>query len=182
MTNLYVAGSFLRDPIAAYDIDMMVPEFLDDRMYVSAVTLEPYECIARAWDKPIDLKFTSHPEDFNVMGWFDPKVGRWQFSMAFCGKYFFCGPMMETSLDALLRADRTEDGIRSLQESYREIVSRPPADEAVGVGTARWQRTWTNSVLEVILFPLVKEDCNLPYFVPCPPLQKTKGQRLLVAG
>jgi len=75
-----VFGSFLRDPVAANDVDMVVPEFTDERMYKSVVTLERYENIARALGKPVDL-FFSRDEGFNLAGWFDPKIGQWEFRM-----------------------------------------------------------------------------------------------------
>jgi len=98
-----VFGSFLRDPVAANDVDMVVPEFTDERMYKSVVTLERYENIARALGKPVDL-FFSRDEGFNLAGWFDPKIGQWEFRMAFCGRGFFAGCVELDVLGKRLRA------------------------------------------------------------------------------
>jgi hypothetical protein len=71
------------------DIDLIVPEFTDDRMYTHRVDLEIYEKLAEATGKPIDLFFTTHDDGFfNLAGWYRPG-GRWQFRMAFCGCDFF---------------------------------------------------------------------------------------------
>jgi hypothetical protein len=89
---MIVFGSFLRNPATANDIDMIVPEFTDERMYEAPVSLEPYEQIAHHQGKPIDLFFTAYESQFNLAGWFDPKNGKWLFRMAFCGRDFFVVP------------------------------------------------------------------------------------------
>ena len=46
MTNIFLVIGSVADPHRAReagDIDLVVPEFTDDRMYTSAVDLEPYE-------------------------------------------------------------------------------------------------------------------------------------------
>jgi predicted nucleotidyltransferase len=54
------------------DIDLVVPEFADDRMYGAQVCLERYERLAEATGKPIDLFFTAYPEDFNLAAVYTP--------------------------------------------------------------------------------------------------------------
>jgi hypothetical protein len=87
--DFLVFGS-VTDSSRAYDvgdIDLVVPEFTDE--YTERrVSLEPYEKLAEATGKPIDLFFTTY-SDFNVTGWYEPAGGRWQFRQAFCGKNFF---------------------------------------------------------------------------------------------
>jgi hypothetical protein len=70
------------------DLDLVVPEFTDNRVYTAAVSLEPYEKLAEATGKPIDLKFSTRPSELNLLGWYEPG-GRWQFSWTFCGKDWF---------------------------------------------------------------------------------------------
>ena len=70
------------------DIDLVVPEFTDDRMYSAQVCLKRYERLAEATGKPIDLFFTTYPEDFNLAAVYAPGQG-WRFRQAFCGKGFF---------------------------------------------------------------------------------------------
>jgi hypothetical protein len=71
------------------DIDLVVPEFTDERMYSAEVGLETYERLGSATGKPIDLFFTTDPSTFNLAGWYEH--GRWRFRQAFCGKGFFDG-------------------------------------------------------------------------------------------
>ena len=84
-----VFGSILRKGINAGDIDLVIPEFADDRMYSARVSLDRYEQLSRETGKPIDLFFTTHEGRFNVAGRYDPKLQSWEFRMAFCGKDFF---------------------------------------------------------------------------------------------
>ena len=70
------------------DIDLVVPECTDDRAYTTPFTLEPYERLAEATGKPIDLKFTTNSSDLNLTGLYEPG-GRWQFIWLFCGNHWF---------------------------------------------------------------------------------------------
>ena len=54
------------------DIDLVVPEFTDNRMYSAKVCLDRYERLAEATGKPIDLFFTAYPEDFNLAAVYTP--------------------------------------------------------------------------------------------------------------
>jgi hypothetical protein len=82
-----VFGSVLKRP-EPKDIDLVVPEFTDDRMYGAEIELEPYERLANATGKPIDLFFTTQTSAFNLAGWYQPG-GPWKFRQAFCGEGFF---------------------------------------------------------------------------------------------
>jgi hypothetical protein len=101
-TKLIVFGSFLRDPTAAHDIDMVVPEFSGKQADQGlTITLECYERIARTIGKPVNLFFgTADDGWFNIAGWFDPKVGKWAFCNVFCGRDFFfdCMEMTEAEI------------------------------------------------------------------------------------
>jgi hypothetical protein len=100
--TLIVFGSVLTRGFNAHDIDMVVPEFTDRRMYDDDIDLALYEKIAHATNKPIDLFFTAAREAFNVAGYYDPTERRWLFRMAFCGKHFF-DACREISYDKLIR-------------------------------------------------------------------------------
>jgi hypothetical protein len=68
-----VFGSVVEGPRKDVDdIDLVVPEFTDDRLYSAQVCLERYERLAEATGKPIDLFFTTYPEDFNLAAVYVP--------------------------------------------------------------------------------------------------------------
>jgi hypothetical protein len=96
------------------DIDLVVPEFTDKRMYSARVCLERYERLAAATGKPIDLFFTTYPEDYNLAAVYAPRY-RWRFRQAFCGKGFFNAvrPMtfqqIVNEVEARRHADATPD-------------------------------------------------------------------------
>jgi hypothetical protein len=71
------------------DIDLVVPEFTDNRIYTAAVSLEAYEKLAEATGKPIDLKLSPHASDLNLTGGYNPEDGRWYFFHCFCGSHWF---------------------------------------------------------------------------------------------
>jgi hypothetical protein len=60
------------------DIDLVLPLFNDDRRFDIMANLGAYEKLAAATGKPIDLFLTTWPNAINIVGWFDPKLGRWE--------------------------------------------------------------------------------------------------------
>jgi hypothetical protein len=88
--TFFVFGSIREKGINAKDIDLVIPEFADEALLSTGVSLDRYEQLSHETGKPIDLFFTTYEEGrFNVAGWYDPKLRSWEFRMAFCGKDFF---------------------------------------------------------------------------------------------
>jgi len=103
---LFGGASSEKDWAEVSEIDLVVAEFDGAGFYDAAVTLDVYEKLAAATGKPVDLFFSMIDEGFTIAGWYDPKVRRWEFRNAFCGKGFF-------------------DGLKAA--TFRELVSRSAA-------------------------------------------------------
>ena len=81
--RLLVFGSLARGAgAAARDIDLLLPEFADDRMFADTVTLAVYERLSIATGKPVDLLFTGIVGEMNVSGTYSVAEG-WRFCMLF---------------------------------------------------------------------------------------------------
>ena len=86
--SFLVFGSVLKREVNAKDTDLVIPEFVE-RADGAAVSLDRYERLSHETSKPIDLFFTTYESNFNVAGWYDPQIRKWEFRMAFCGVGFF---------------------------------------------------------------------------------------------
>jgi hypothetical protein len=102
--KLLVFGSVLTRGSAAGDIDILVAEFMDERMYEAVVDLRVYEYVAHATGKPVDVFFSRYRDDFNIAGFYDPaeRERGWRITSRFCGKYFFLGASREVEVGELI--------------------------------------------------------------------------------
>jgi hypothetical protein len=75
--EMIALGSFLKNPPRANDIELIVVEFTDERLYSVQVRLEPYWRIARLYGRSGDLFFGTREVDFNLA---DPATERWCFA------------------------------------------------------------------------------------------------------
>jgi hypothetical protein len=84
-----VVGSLFQKGRAAKDIDLLAfPYGWTQFEYGQAVVgLTSFETLAREAGKPVDVWFTpTRPEDFHLVGWFDPAEGEWEMRWTFAGK------------------------------------------------------------------------------------------------
>jgi hypothetical protein len=71
--SFLVFGSLLSDQPAIKDIDLFVPEFTDERRFVSFVDLGPYERLSRAAGAPVEVFFgILRPNEPVMIGWYRP--------------------------------------------------------------------------------------------------------------